>query len=1276
MSRKLNIIFLLFLIIPLITFSQEQYLQRKITWGKNHFFKNLDNKYSESLYFDDALYLPEYNGFPVYYEDFSLENNCSDFIFEIINPEYKSIDINNLSGIKGLENISYDIKIKSSFIVQKKVHRACLYILPIRKNIETGCFEKLISFTIKITPVEKESAQSKNLNIYADSSVLAHGKWYKIKLNKTGVYKISYNDLISMGVDVENINPENIRIYGNGPGILPENNSEMRYDDLLENAIFVSGQEDGKFDNNDYILFYGQSQTIWKYNKFKSLYEHTNNLYSDYTYYFINFDLGKGKRIPVVESSVQPPDNYVRSFDDYRYYENDTVNLIKSGKAWYGEEFYKDNLNRNFSLIFPDAIIGSKGKIQIDLACESPKRGYFYCKYSNDTIISMQLPADTDNWVFAKYCSKVGSFDVSSPDINLSLYYKPDESVSIYNVWLNSIEITLKRNLKFNSPQFCFRDISSVGKNVITEFVMSDASPDITIWDVTDSRNIVCVNADIIDDSLKFCLPNDELREFLAFDNTLFYSVEFVKQIQNQNLHSLSDIDLVIVSHPDFLLQANKLAEFHNLNDGFNVCVTTPGIIYNEFSSGAQDISAIRDFLRMLYKKAGSGHELKYLILFGDASYDYKNLISDNTNFVPAFQSKESLKTTASFVTDDFYGLLDDEEGYNAEGNLDIGIGRLPVKTISQADDVINKIFKYSEKDNAQLRNWRNEICFVADDENGNLHLRQADEIASFVDSVYKNYNLNKIYLDAYKQISTPLGDRYPDVNKAISKAVNDGVLVFNYTGHGGETGLSEEKIMEISDILGYKNIDNLPLFITASCSFTRYDNPELESAGELLLLNPDGGAIGLFTTSRLAYSGSNFAFNKKIYKNNIFEKENGNYPGLGDVLLKAKTPSNANIMNIALMGDPALKIAYPKYNISTDLFEKINYAVKSTAKTDTVKALSKISVHGSIKDDDKNIVSDFNGVLDYKFYDKYMEYYTLGNDKYSYPVPFLLRDNVLLKGKAKVENGKFNFDFIIPKDIAYQYDTGKMSFYASDGTNDAKGYFNDFIIGGIDNLAPDDNTGPEISLFINDENFTFGGITNENPLLLAFVEDKSGINSTGLGIGHNIIAILDDNYAEPFLLNDYFQPKVNNFQKGIIYYQFNDLSEGMHSLKLKVFDVYNNVTEAYTEFIVNKLMQISLKNVENRPNPFKEYTDFYFTQNFLNENLLVVIKIYSLDGRLVKTLNKNISNSEFQVGPIRWNGVNEFGTRVDAGMYIYKIVVLNGDNISTKVSSKLIIVN
>lgn len=1276
MPRKLFNIIFLFLTIPLISFSQNKNLHRKINWSENLIFKNFDNKYSESLYFENALFLNDFGDFPVYFEDFNFENENSDYIFQIINPEYKTIDINEMSGIKGLENLSSDIKIKSSYIFQKKERKAALYLLPLRKNIKNNTVEKLISFDLKITTVDKNHDNAKNLNIYNDNSVLAQGDWYKIKLKKAGVYKITYEDLLAMGVDVENINPQNIRIYGNGPGVLPESNSEFRLDDLIENTIFVSGQEDGKFDDKDFILFYGQSQTKWEYNKFKSMYEHSLNIYTDYTFYFLNFDVGLGKRIPIVESSSQPFDNSVNSFDDYRFYENDTISIIKSGKIWYGEEFGKNNLERDFSINFPDAIIGSEARIQIALACQSSEIGKFYCEYLNDTILTLNLPKNEDRWIAAKNCSISGAFNLSESNINLSLHYKPDENVSIYNLWLNFIEITIKRNLKFKGPQFPFREISRVGNNNITEFVMSDASQNIIIWDVTDSKNVVSVNAIINDDSLRFRLPNEDLREFVAFDNTSFYSVEFIKKIENQNLHSVSDIDLIIVSHPDFLLQANKLAEFHNLNDGLNVCVTTPEIIYNEFSSGAQDISAIRDFIRMLYKKAETGHEPKYLILFGDASYDYKNRIPDNTNFIPAFQSANSLKITASFVSDDFFGLLDDAEGNDAGGNLDIGIGRFPVKTLSEAEDVINKIFEYNKKDTNQLSNWRNEICFVADDENGNSHLRQSNEIATFIDTVYKDYNINKIFLDSYKQISTPLGDRYPDVNEAISKQINSGSLIFNYTGHGGETGLSDEKIMEISDIIGYDNINNLPFFIVASCSFTRYDNPDLESAGELLVLNPDGGAIALFTTSRIAYSGSNSTLNKKVFNDNILQKNNGEYPALGDVFIKAKTPANTNIMNFVLIGDPALKIAYPKYNVTTDLFQNIDYSDNSLIKSDTVNALSKISVNGSITDDKSNIISDFSGVLDYEFYDKNLEYYTLGNDKASYVVPFLLRDKILFKGKAEVKNGEFKFDFIVPKDISYQYGSGKMSFYASDGNNDAKGSFNDFIIGSINNSAPNDDIGPEALLFINNKNFVFGGITNENPLLLAFVEDQSGINSTGLGIGHNIIAVLDDNDSDPILLNDYFIPEINNFQKGSINYQFNNLSDGEHTLKLKVFDIYNNLTEVYTEFVVNKSIALSLQNVQNKPNPFKEFTDFSFNQNLLNENFVVLIKIYSIDGRLVKTIKENISNSEFQVGPIRWNGINESGSRVNAGIYIYKIVVIDGDNISAKVSSKLIIVN
>jgi hypothetical protein len=1068
-----------------------------------------------------------------------------------------------------------------------------------------------------------------------------------------------------MGINPAAIDPENIRIYGNGGGMLPESLLEFRHDDLAENNIFVEGESDGSFDPQDYILFYGESPHSWKYQSFSLAFSHEQNIYSDSTYYFLNFDLGPGKRITEVPYLIESPDVYVNKFVDYVYHELDVHNLSNIGRVWYGEVF-DVNTSYNFNYSFPGIDLDSPAYFRAYVAAKSEVTTTFRFSEGNNDIMTANIsgiPSTADTYA-RPYASHV-SFMPSSENVDIGITYQKNISSSVG--WLNFFELNVTRKLDFYGPQMSFRDPLSVSPGQIAEFSLGNAGSNIQIWNVTNPTEVHSVGTVQSGDGKKFRISHDTLAEFIAFDGSSYLPVRFVEKVPNQNLHSAGAHDMIIITHPLFREQADRLASFHNTHDGLSVLVTGIEKVYNEFSSGAQDITAIRNFMKYMYDDAPAGEEPRYLLLFGDASFDYKDRIENNSNFVPTWEEEESLIMVYSIASDDYYGFLDGP----GDNLLDIGIGRLPVQTVEQATKAIDKIIHYATNTDVVMKDWRNVLCFVADDEDGNMHLRQAEEMAVFLDTNYGVYNIDKIYVDAFPQVSTPGGQRAPEVNQAINNRIDKGCLIMNYTGHGGEVGWGHERFLENSDIDSWTNYNHMPILITATCEFSRYDDPERTSSGEYTFLNPNGGSIAMFTTARATFGGSNFNFNMALLEQ-MFEENDGEYHRFGDLIRLAKNNGgvDGNDKKYILLGDPALHLAYPKNEVVTT---RINGADVSQSP-DTLQALKKITVEGEVL---KSLTGGepFNGTVYPIVFDKPSSITTLAADPTSYQAAFEIQNNILYKGKAQVTNGKFSFTFIVPKDIAYQYGFGKISYYAANESDDAHGFYKNVIVGGLDQSVKPDTYGPIMELFMNNEHFISGGITDENPDMLAFVSDSSGINTVGTGIGHDLVAILDGNTEKPIILNEFYESDLDSYTSGSIRYPFYDLDEGLHTLSVKVWDVFNNSADAYLEFYVISSGSFTISDLINYPNPFSNETSFVFSHNQAEGELDVRLNIYSTSGQLVRVFRETIVPTGYRTEPIRWDGSDESGVSIAKGLYIYKVFVTNEQGKTDELSGKLVLI-
>ncbi|MFZ7146455.1 MAG: type IX secretion system sortase PorU [Bacteroidota bacterium] len=1267
---------LFFLLLFESTQAADPKLSVNVQWMDPALIRFEDESVLKAMQFKNSV--PDENFNPQYFISEALPGGTTSITASLKNVVAERIT--DISLIKKQETITNEFKINASVSFKKKQPFSSILILAIRKNSE-GQFERLKSFDLDVV-TSSNSVNRTASRVYASNSVLANGDWFKIGVVQDGVYKIDYSFLKDLGLDIDSIDPRTIQLYGNGGGMLPFLNSKPRIDDLSENAIFVNGESDAKFDSTDYLLFYGTSQTKWKYDDSLAVYKRQINYYSDNTYFFLTYGQQNGKRIQS-RSSVSGANYSVNSFDDFASHEIEAVNFLKSGREWFGESM--DNLNNSisFNINSPNIIGSDTVFFRSAFAGRSTNStNNYFTVYINNTLIGNQPFPMVGTTAQDNYASLVGftkTFNSSSSVFNVNVsMYSGDPSAQ---GWLNFIELKFRRGLSAaNVPgQMIFRDSRSIGSSNISEFnITAVPGNSKTVWDVTDLFNIVDQQNTLSNGILSFTTPTPELKTFVLFDNTMLLTPRGVGRIANQNLHSLPVTNYLIVTNPMFISAANELADFHRTNDNMSVTVVTTQQVFNEFSSGAQDVSAIRDFAKMFYDRATSTAELpKYLLLFGDASYDNKYRVAVNTNFVTSYQSPGSINQTQTYISDDYFALLDDSEGewYNNE-IVDMSVGRIPVGTVTQAAQHMNKIRSYVKGGAAVMGNWRNNVSFVGDDQDYNIHFRQSDTLANRIRNNYPTFNVDKIFFDAYQQESTPGGQRYPEVKKAIGDRIQRGTLLMTYIGHGGELGWAHERVLENNDINSWSNFNKLAAFLTATCEFTRVDDPDRISAGEYVFLNPIGGAICMFTTSRLAYSSSNNNLCTRFFTH-IFEKVGGEYQRTGDIFEKTKSDMYVDpyVRNFLYLGDPALRLAYPEFSVKTKTINGVDIGLS----TDTLKALSKVTITGEVQDNSGAKMTNFNGIIYPTVFDKIATYSTIGNDindaqNPSTPQPFILQKSVIYSGKSSVINGDFSYTFYVPKDIAYQYGNGKLSYYAQNGNIDASGSDTLVTIGGVNQNATADNEGPAIKIYMNDENFVRGGMTNKDPILYAVISDTSGVNTVGTGIGHDMSAELDNKTDKRYILNDYYENDLNSYQKGKLNYQFKDLSSGPHTLSLKAWDVYNNSSEASTEFIVSESATLALDHVLNYPNPFTTHTTFMFEHNRPFVPMDVQVQVFTVSGKLIKTLSNKITPTGYRSDDIEWDGLDDFGDKIGKGVYVYKLRIRTYDGDYADKFEKLVI--
>jgi len=1074
------------------------------------------------------------------------------------------------------------------------------------------------------------------------NSLLASGRWVKVQTGQSGIHRITFAALKSLGFQT----PQKVKVFGFPPGQLPQMNSTPSADDLVQYSTFQTRDKQ----NNDCLLVYISGSLNMIYDSgLKIFIPDINYNAPGLTVLYLSDDIANEQSVTQVASRTESSSSIVSEFDDFAFFEKEEYNLIQSGSRWFSSQLSSaGSLSQTFK--FQDHVNNEPYTISVAAAARCDISSSLNITVNNATIGTMNFGAYS-NFVEADYADlKEQIFKVPVEGDDLSFLLKYNSTVGGI-CWLDYIRVQTRRKLAMQNGQLQFCDTRSVKQGNITEFRIGNSTAVSRIWDVTAPLKPIEIQSSVASNILSFKAGTDTLRRFVSFDPLAdFPGIEKVEEVTNQNLHGLGTPDMLIVTSADFRSEADRLAAYHQ-SKGMEVSVVNVSQIYNEFSGGIKDVTAIRNFVRHLYRKSLTNNvpKLKYLLLFGKGTYDNVHPISvENPCFVPTWQSESSINPVTSFVSDDYFGLLGENEG-GQTGIVDIGIGRIPCGSLAEAKAVVDKTLHYGLS--PTMDEWRNIVCFVGDDEDNNIHVSASENLADFLNLSYPSFYTDKIYLDAYKAETTPVKS-YPGVNKAINSRIKDGMLIFNYVGHANEEGLAQEKILTISDIDSWSNTDKLPVFVTATCEFSRWDLKNKQSAGEHVLFNKVGGGIALFSTTRLVYASSNSEINKSFFRY-VFEKDkDGNDLRMGDIIRLAKSElgGSINASKFALLGDPALQISYPKNKVKT---LEVNSQVAEQL-TDTIKPLSTVSVWGEIQNLKGEKITGYNGFLYPTVYDKAVMFNTLGNNGQS-PFPYKVQNSILFKGNVTVAGGEFAYSFKIPKEIDYRIGNGLIRYYSKSTDSDASGSFIGLKLGGSPNTISSDITGPKVRLYLDDENFLTGDKVSKAPILIADLEDDSGINTAGGGIGHDITMTIDDQTSNMIVLNDYYQTAEDTYKSGKVIYQLSDLTDGMHTLRFKAWDLANNSTEVDIRFIVASGLVI--KRLSAFPNPFNEYTDILAEINRYDEKMTVEIEIFNQQGVRVDQIKTESGSSGFTTLPIRWNpGVSNH--QIASGIYYYRLRV------------------
>ena len=763
---------------------------------------------------------------------------------------------------------------------------------------------------------------------------------------------------------------------------------------------------------------------------------------------------------------------------------------------------------------------------------------------------------------------------------------------------------------------------------------------------------------------------------------------ELVGRITNQNYHAAEAADMVIIMPESQKLkdQAERLKKLHEERDGMRVQIIPADELYNEFSSGTPDANAYRRYLKMLYDRADSEKDMpSYLLLLGDGAWDNRMLLStwstcSPSDFLLCYESENSYSETNCYVSDDYFCVLDDNEGGNlvTSDKADVAVGRISARTAGEAQIAIDKIERYMN--NEEAGSWQNVICFMGDDGNQNQHMSDADANARQVETLYPNLLVKRIMWDAYTRVTSSTGNTYPDVTRLIKQQMQQGALMMNYSGHGNAEAISHEYVLHLNDFEASSSL-RLPLWVTASCDIMPFDGQE-ENIGESAFFNEKGGAIAFFGTTRTVYQSYNKLINMAFTRFVLSTDDSGKPLPIGEAvrqtkneLITTKQDQTPNKLQYTLLGDPALRLAIPTRTIKVD---SINGIPMEKGVPLTLKAGMTATVVGHVENIMHEEDNEFDGVLTAVMRDIKEQVTCKLNDtsESGAEEPFVYYDrlNTVYSGSDYVKNGRFKFTFAVPKDIKYSDQNALMNLYAvnTDKTIMANGICDNVVMNGTGEQGQS-TVGPNIYCYLNSSAFTNGGSVNSTPYFVAEISDEDGINASGSGIGHDIQLVIDGEMSKTYSLNDYFQFDFGSYQKGKVGYSIPALDYGQHKLRLTAWDILNNSSTVELAFKVEKALEPLFLDVDCSPNPARTQTSFRIVHDRIDSQMDVKLDIYDTSGRHLWTHAENGISTD-NTFTVNWDLTVDGGRRLNTGLYLYKISISSEGSTYASKTKKLII--
>lgn len=1098
------------------------------------------------------------------------------------------------------------------------------------------------------------------IHSYTSSSVLSSGKWVKIRVGESGMCKMTFAQLRQAGLD-----PAQLRVYGYGGAQLTQNFQMPHIDDLPQVPVYTG---------DDFVLFWVQGPISWSYNASTGRFVHTRNTYSNYGYYFLTDNTGEKLDAPQASTVAGAPAD-ITTYPDYQVHDFDSLNLIDpsgvsgGGRTFFGEQF-RPAQKRTFSFSTPNAVAGEKLQVYIEVAGYSAEYSYMRGAVNGTNTSTASIKPYKDYYTMGNI-GTINSSNIQAQADRQEVRLTYSSGLSTSSGWLNYIELTTPSALRMQGAWMPVRTNVNYGSSTPVRFVLSGVSARAQVWDITKAQSIQRMPTTLSQDTIRWIGSQaDGVHEYVVFEpaGTQWVSAEVVGEVKNQNLHRLSNIDYVIICPEGYEAVSEDLAKAHEQKEGITWAVVTDQQVYNEFSSGTPDATAYRWLMKMLYDRAdGNGISApRWLLLMGHGSFDNRKLLATSgTALLLTYQAKASTNEVEAYATDDYFGFLDDNEGeVDTNGRLDIGVGRLPVSNLTEARETVDKLIRYIR--NEQTGKWKNRILFLSDDGEGGQHTVTSEITAEQVRLKNPDFVVQKVFLDAYPQEVNASGERYPLAKNRVENLLKEGVIFFDYSGHGSFNAITNEAILLLKDIEKMKN-ENLGFWLFATCNFAQCDAGRRSSA-EVAVLNPNGGAVGVFSATRTVYATQNNNLNRSVC-DTLFGHSNAFHydMSLGEALAigKNRLGSDANKMAYVLLGDPAIHLNYPT-----------KYQVETFMPSDTLNALSVQQVEGRILDEDSATVSSFNGTVDITIYDKMQVIRTRDNDgdaedeEEGKDLQYNDFPNVIYSGTAEVKEGLFNYTFMIPKDIRYNYGSGRIVYYArteDEPVEEAAGHYHDFIVGGSCASVINDTLGPELHIYLNTPAFKDGDKTYETPRFFADIYDENGINTAGAGVGHDLMLIIDEDAKKTFSLNEYFTASNSSYQAGQVSYLMETLENGPHTLTFRAWDLLNNSSTQTLNFVVQAGLDPSIYSITTYPNPARATDVINLVVNYDQPDELLTSEIY------LYNTSGQVLYSHTQNNPDRVS-ISLPALGLSPGIYIYSVKIKSASSRYSTSSGKIIV--